>query len=211
MKKIYLIILIIIIIVLAIVVYNKPLNQGETTEPFPEKTSSEKESEDLELPIKEAGQRVTKKPFGIKISPDNSPINPERFSGYHTGIDYEIFEGEEATDVRVFAICDGEILKKESILGYGGILIQKCQLNDQSVTVLYGHIRLSSVQQNVGDFISKEDKLALLGRGFSQETDGERKHLHLGIHKGTDIDILGYVQTKSELEDWINFEEYIRE
>ena len=38
-------------------------------------------------PIGQTEERITKKPFGIKISPENSPISPERFSGYHTGID----------------------------------------------------------------------------------------------------------------------------
>jgi hypothetical protein len=206
MKKLYLIILIIIITLLVMVIYNKPLNQKEATEPFPEKTSSEKESKNLELPIKKTGERVIKKPFGIKISPENSPISPERFSGYHTGVDYEIFEGEENIDVQVFAICSGELLKKENRAGYGGILVQECKLENQPVTVLYGHIKLSSVQQNIGDYISKGYMLAVLGGGFSQETNGERKHLHLGIHKGTDIDIRGYVQNESELKDWIDFE-----
>jgi len=43
-----------------------------------------------------------------------------------------------------------------------------------------------------------------LGKGYSDETDGERKHLHFAIHKGTKIDVRGYVQTKGELQDWLN-------
>jgi len=202
MKKIYLTILIIIIIFFVVLIYNKPLNQEEII--------SKDKTPDTELPIEKARERITKKPFGIKISPENSPISPEHFSGYHTGVDYEILEGEENTNVQVLAICDGKLLKKETATGYGGIAIQECELNDQIVTVLYGHIKISSIQQNIEDYISKGDKLALLGAGFSQETDGERKHLHLSIHKGPDIDIRGYVQNESGLKDWIDFEEYLR-
>lgn len=209
MKKIYLIILIIIIIILAIVIYNRQFNEKPTQSPSDiEAGPPQSESFGGELPMERARERVNKKPFGIKISPNNSPVSPERFSGYHTGVDYEIFEGEENIDVEIFAICSGKLLKKETAAGYGGLLVQSCELDNQPVTVIYGHIRLSSVQQNVGDHISKQDVLGVLGAGFSQETDGERKHLHLGIHKGTDINIRGYVQILSELNDWIDFEQY---
>ncbi|NTU99252.1 hypothetical protein HGA64_04600 [Candidatus Falkowbacteria bacterium] len=40
-------------------------------------------------PISDALSRVTKKPFGIKVSPKNSSVSPERFTGYHTGVDFE--------------------------------------------------------------------------------------------------------------------------
>jgi hypothetical protein len=52
--------------------------------------------------------------------------------------------------------------------------------------------------------------LAVLGTGFSTETDGERKHLHLGIHKGTAINILGYVQNSSELNNWVDITKYLK-
>lgn len=156
-------------------------------------------------PQESAEKRITKKPFGIKISPENSPISPERFSGYHTGIDYEIFENEQNIDVGVFAICSGKLLRKERISGYGGAVIQECELEGQPVTVLYGHIQLNSVEQEPGEYIFLGDSLALLGEAFSEDTDNERKHLHLGIHKGVIIDIRGYVQNESELENWISF------
>lgn len=211
MKKIYLILLIIIIIFLGIILLKKPLNQGETITPTLEKNIFTEESETTELPMEKARQRVTKKPFGIKISPNNSPISSERFSGYHTGVDYEIFKNEENLNIQVLAICNGKLLRKQTIAGYGGLLIQECELNNQQVTVIYGHIKISSVKQNIGDHILKEEKLAILGNSFSQETDNERKHLHLGIHKGKNIDIRGYVQNPSELNNWIDFEKYIKE
>jgi len=156
-------------------------------------------------PTGQTEKRITKKPFGIKISPENSPISPERFSGYHTGIDYEIFENEQNIDVEVFAICSGKLLRKERISGYGGVVIQECELEGQPATVLYGHIQLNSVEQELGEHIFLGDPLALLGEAFSKDTDNERKHLHLGIHKGVIIDIRGYVQNESELENWIDF------
>ena len=211
MKKIYLIILILIIgiIVLVVLTDKEPLNQEEQTQPsIDDDKLALSNNTELELPIKRARERVTKKPFGIKISLENSPISPERFSGYHTGIDYEIFEDEKNIDVQVFAICSGKLLRKEKVSGYGGLLVQECELNNQLVTVIYGHIKLSSMRQQTGDYVLLEEPLALLGEAFSNDTDGERKHLHLGIHRGAGIDIRGYVQNESELKNWIDFEEY---
>src|SRR5438105_13240780 len=41
-----------------------------------------------DIPLENAQTRVTKKFFGTKVSPGNSPVTPERFSGYHTGVDF---------------------------------------------------------------------------------------------------------------------------
>jgi hypothetical protein len=35
-------------------------------------------------PLDRASGRVTKKPFGIFVTPQNSPVQPERFRGFHT-------------------------------------------------------------------------------------------------------------------------------
>lgn len=94
--------------------------------------------------------------------------------------------------------------------GYGGIAVQACKLDNQNITVIYGHLRLPSIVSNVGQELASGDKLAVLGTGFSQETDGERKHLHLGIHKGTAINILGYVQNPAELQNWIDITKYLK-
>lgn len=47
----------------------------------------------LNIPLTDAAARITKKPFGIFITPQNSPVQPERFSGFHTGTDFEILPG----------------------------------------------------------------------------------------------------------------------
>lgn len=155
-------------------------------------------------PISRPKERVTKKPFGIKITPENSPISPEQFSGYHTGTDFEIFSGEENADVPVMAICKGTIQEKRTIAGYGGVVIQTCEYRGEIVSVLYGHLRIASVKQKIGDELFPGESFAVLGTGGGVETSGERKHLNLGIIKGTRVDVRGYVQRESELAGWID-------
>lgn len=161
-------------------------------------------SSKLSLPLYKALERVTKKPFGIYISPKNSPVIPEKFTGYHTGADFEIFRGEENKDISVFAICSGKLLIREFGRGYGGMIVEACDINGQSVTVVYGHLKLASVNRVIGDYINSGDVLGILGKGNSIETDYERKHLHLGIHKGSRMDTRGYIATKTGLINWID-------
>jgi murein DD-endopeptidase MepM/ murein hydrolase activator NlpD len=161
----------------------------------------------LKAPISKWQQRITKKPFGIEVSPQNSPVSPEKFSGFHNAVDFEILEGETDTDVEVFAICKGSLLQKRTATGYGGLVVQECKINGQPVTVNYGHLRLLSVKQKIGDMVEAGELLGVLGTGYSKETDGERKHLHLGLHKGGSPDIRGYVQKENELSQWLDFEE----
>jgi len=162
-------------------------------------------------PLDRLLNRTTKKPFGIEVSPENSPIQPERFSGYHTGTDFEILQGEQNSAVKISAICGGKLRQKQSSAGYGGVVVQDCLHKDQSVTVVYGHLALASITSQVGEYLAPGDEIGALGAHQSPETDGERKHLHLGIHKGTGIDIRGYVERESELASWINPLEYISE
>ena len=155
-------------------------------------------------PLPDALTRITKKPFGIYIMPKTSPVQPERFQGFHTGADLEINPDELNIDVEVKALCDGNFLMAKIASGYGGVAVQNCVLDGQAVVVVYGHIRFISVTEKVGMAIKKGDFIAYLGNAYSSETDGERKHLHLAIHKGPNINILGYVQSKSELTSWLD-------
>src|SRR3989344_9153236 len=82
-------------------------------------------------PIDRAAERITKKPFGIKITPQDSPVQPEKFSGYHTGVDYETFDSEKNAAIPIKAICDGNVIFKQRVNGYGGVLVQSCQYNDR--------------------------------------------------------------------------------
>jgi hypothetical protein len=186
---------------------NEPANTNThtesktATENIPEKSTN---ALSFAWPISNPTQRVTKKPFGIKVSPQNSPVTPEKFSGYHNAVDFEIISGEEDVDVEITAVCEGKLLTKRTATGYGGVIVQSCTLDENPVTVVYGHIKLSSVDKKVGDAITIGERLGVLGKGYSSETDGERKHLHLGIHKGSAVNIAGYVQTEAALKDWID-------
>lgn len=209
MRKIYLIVLAVFaigLIVVGVLTFGKSQNQ----QPSVTDNNPSQPQQEADIPLVRARERVTKKPFGIKISPKDSPVSPERFSGYHTGVDYEIFPEEENADVQIFAICSGNLAAKRTISGYGGVLVQECNLENQAVTIIYGHIKLASVKQNIEGYITQGEALAILGKGYSVETDGERKHLHLGIHKGNEIVLFGYVQKQSELNQWMDFEAYLK-
>ncbi len=161
------------------------------------------------ITLERAQERITKKPFGILITKATSPVQPERFEGFHTGADFETFAEEQDKDVSVRAICDGKLILKKTATGYGGVAVQECQLKNQAVTVIYGHLKLSSIKTQ-GSVLKTGDVLGVLGKGYSSETDGERKHLHLGVHKGTGVNILGYVQKAEDLKDWFDPREFLK-
>ncbi|MFC1727178.1 M23 family metallopeptidase [Patescibacteria group bacterium] len=156
------------------------------------------------LPVAEFKNRVTKKPFGIFITQKNSPVQPERFSGYHTGVDVEY--QDIASPVPVFAICDGEIVFSQWVSGYGGALGLKCQFENQNFYALYGHLELQSLTQKI--HVKKGDFLANLGENQTQTTDFERKHLHLSLSKNI-LDFRGYVNQEDKLSQWHNPEELL--
>ncbi len=162
------------------------------------------ETQTLVEPIQNAKARVTKKPFGIQISPDNSPVSPEKFSGYHTGTDFETTAEEQSIDIAIYAICDGNLIAKKQATGYGGVAVQVCQINSELVTVVYGHLKFSSINLELNSKITAGTQIGILGQAYSSETDNERKHLHLGIHKGELTNILGYVKNKTSLTEWLD-------
>jgi len=163
----------------------------------------------FQAPLDRASERVTKKPFGIYITPATSPVQPERFQGYHTGTDFEIFPEELNIDVPVHAVCSGKLLLEEYASGYGGVAVESCELENNAITVIYGHLKLSSISSKTGDVINAGDTIGILGKGYSAETNGERKHLHLGFHKGTAVNIKGYVNAEADLYEWIDSCEYV--
>ncbi len=217
MKNLYLkfiIILALVIFAVAIifVIFNKSntpigqsFNQATTTPPT---NTQNKKSALLTLPLADALSRVTKKPFGIKVSPNNSPVMPERFSGYHTGVDFETLPAEQNIDVPVYAVCAGTLLAKQTVSGYGGVAVELCNLDGQTVTILYGHLKISSVSLTKGETITAGQPIGILGKAYSAEIDGERKHLHLGIHLGNAINWLGYVSDPAQLADWLDAMKY---
>jgi murein DD-endopeptidase MepM/ murein hydrolase activator NlpD len=142
--------------------------------------------------------RITKKPFGIYITPQTSPVQPERFTGYHTGDDVEY--GDVAGDVPVYAVYDGTIVLSQFVSGYGGTIVLRCNINGEDLYVLYGHLNPASLTP-ANTQVTKGQQIAILGQGYTQQTDNERKHLHFSIHKGS-LDLRGYVQNQGELSGW---------
>lgn len=163
----------------------------------------------LRPPLDRSSERVSKKTFGTKVSPNDSPVLPERFSGFHTGWDFEIFPDELNQDVTVTAFCGGKVRVKETASGYGGLLVQDCHVGNVPMTVVYGHLQLASVEVKVGAYRAPGDRIGLLGDNNSSQTDGERKHLHFDLHKGTTVNIRGYTNTQAELSGWLNPKDYL--
>lgn len=152
-------------------------------------------------PVPDFIQRITKKPFGLYVDPDNSPIQPERFTGYHTGVDAEFTD--TAADVPVNSIADGRIISARRSNGYGGVVVIEHVINHQPHLVIYGHLDPArSIKENSS--IMAGETIGYLGRDQSTETDGERKHLHLAILTGTKLDLRGYVSNQVDLANWLN-------
>ena len=143
-------------------------------------------------------ERVSKKPFGILIDPATSPVQPERFSGYHTAIDIEAQDIEEEVDV--FAIADGTTAFQRTIEGYGGVTGIRHEIDGETLLGIYGHLDRESIR-GIGD-VKAGQKIGVLGEGFTSETDNERKHLHFGLYADEDDNVAGYVSRKSQLASW---------
>ncbi len=152
-------------------------------------------------PIADFKTRITKKSFGTYITPATSPVQPEKFTGYHTGVDVE-YE-DVTTDTPVLAIADGTVLTSRTATGYGGVVAIQHTINGQALIGVYGHLDPKSLVAT-GTKVAVGQQIGVLGDNKSSETDGERKHLHLSIVKGTTLNIKGYVQTQAELSGWID-------
>jgi murein DD-endopeptidase MepM/ murein hydrolase activator NlpD len=151
--------------------------------------------------------------FGMYITPDpaNNPIDPpERWTGYHTAQDIEIFPDEIDKDVVVYASCNGPVIFRGEVNGYGGAMVQSCKLNMEDVTVLYGHIDPNRFEASMDQELKIGDKLGYLGAHKTRDAGYNRKHLHFQIHRGPDIALRGYVSRAEELHAYINPIEIIK-
>lgn len=157
---------------------------------------------ELALVIDQAQERIKKNSFGT--------LNENK--GYYTGVAFESFQEErEGEEVPVYVFCEGPLVEKRFAIGYGGIAIQECVLEGQTVHVLYGHMDLESIELNVGDEFTPGIRLGNLGDHESAETALAAKQLHFAIHKGIKPDIRGYVQTREELIEWIDPLVYLKD
>ncbi len=153
-------------------------------------------------PTQEFKSRITKKTFGQYITPQDSPIQPERFTGYHTGVDVEFTD--TSSEVPVRAIASGKVELAQSVSGYGGVVVIHHTLEAKPILVLYGHLAPSALPK-VGKEVVAGEIIGRLGAGGTSETDGERKHLHFAMLKKSTLDLAGYVSIKSALDaGWYN-------
>lgn len=141
---------------------------------------------------------VTKKPFGTFVTPERSPVQPERFRGYHTGADAELPAGTP-----VVAIADGRVLRSGRASGYGGLVVIEHTVAGQRVVSISGHLDPASLPA-AGTAVVRSQRIGELGQQFSPETDGERAHLHFGIFVGAGVHIAGYVSSPEELTSWVD-------
>lgn len=157
-------------------------------------------------PIENGAKRATPLHFGMYVTPDpaTNPISPpERFVGYHVATDFEIKPSEADKEIAVYAVCTGTGTYAGFAGGYGGLITQECMLNDEKVTMIYGHLDLKSLPKQ-GTLLTKGEKIAILGAARSTDTDGNRKHLHFGIHKGWGSNYHGYAESAAEVKEFID-------
>lgn len=176
-------------------------------------------------PMDQIDKRQTVKGFGQYIDNDNNfykgkeslfPYN--RFYGFHTGVDLEALPSEQKDEIKVpvFAVSNGTIVYIGNLEGYGGVILEKFDSENlsagrQDLTALYGHVKTNTAYK-VGDHINARDILTYLGNAFSNETSLERKHLHFGIYKGSDLYFHGHEQTLEQLNQrWIDPLKFLKE
>ncbi len=171
-------------------------------------THQSSNSDALPWPLNDPEKRQVLLKYGMYVTPDpnQNPISPpERFTGYHTGLDIEILPEEKDLSVLVKTICEGKLLYAGVIEGYGGVVIQECMVDNQPSSVLYGHLDPNSFKASVNEeSVTSGTTVAELGDAYTEETGNTRKHLHLGIHKGNHIEFLGYIKDLKDLEEFVD-------
>jgi len=192
-------ILLMVIGVMLVVIFYRQNRQSEeiVSEVTPVLVAKKRE---VGEPIGEFEKRITKKFFGTYVTPNNSPVIPERFRGYHTGVDVEYADVEGEVEVR--AVAKGEVLVSRNASGYGGVMVIEHEIRGEKYFMIYGHLQQKSMLK-VGEKVENGEKIGILGKGYSLETDGERRHLHFGISKTNNI--RGYSENEAELKsNWID-------
>ena len=171
----------------------------------------------LVYPIGSFASRATTNLFGTYY-PTGGSSDPDRlvcpnatyYPGYHNAVDLETTSGESIQDIPVFAIAAGTVRQVSAVSGYGGLIVVQYNLGGADYTAYYGHINLSTAKVKAGQSVKVGETLADLGPACSQANGDVRKHLHFGLHKGTTVDVRGYVPDKTALESWINPTELLK-
>jgi murein DD-endopeptidase MepM/ murein hydrolase activator NlpD len=180
-----------------------PREQSATGGPaiVAEMSSSLPESETDEnifLPIRNFYRNQTERRFGWPFT--------GRFNGYHIADDIEVEPEELDEEIPVYAIDDGTVLVAENVGGYGGIIAIEHVIEGERIVAIYGHMSIHDAAVEVGSSVRAGERIGYLGEGFSEETDGNRKHLHFGLYHGGGLDIRGYLSEsqKGEIDKWLN-------
>lgn len=153
-------------------------------------------------PISSYSDRATFKVFDQQVN--------DRFSGWHVGDDLEIFDDELEEEVPVYAMADGKIVYRNWLSGYGGVIVLQHEIGGQTLQSIYGHIDLSQTRPRLGEYVRAGTLITYLGDDKSNETDGERKHLHFGLYPGSALRLDGYARLQAETDNWINPSEYLK-
>src|SRR3989344_5973294 len=133
-------------------------------------------------PIDEFKPRIKKKTFGPHITPQTSPVQPDRFYGYHTGVDVEYEDRNE--DIPVRAIADGTIIFRGFASGYVGVIVILHFFNGTTLQALYGHLDPASLLSSGTSQVEAGEQTGISGAGYTKENDGTRKHLHFSLREG---------------------------
>jgi len=136
--------------------------------------------------------------------------NTVKFTGFHTGVDIEVSPADLYAEVPVYSFYDGIIRKIEWVSGYGGVVAIEHNLGQINLIGIYGHLRLKDIAVKEGERVTSGMVIGYLGNGYTNETDGERKHLHFGLSKKEEVDIRGYVADKKELDSWLDPTRFMR-
>jgi len=176
---------------------------AESEEPIQDQNAESSETTSvLNEPVEGFTERITLKPFGLWLDPNNSPVSPERFVGYHAGVDVEFTDRSD--EIPVYAIASGIVVVARIAPGYGGVMVISHEIGELNILTVYGHLDPGQLL-SVDELVEPGQQIGVLGEGYTSETDGERKHLHFGMLKIGRAELVGYANTIEELnQNWYN-------
>ena len=150
------------------------------------------------LPIEGYAERRTFNAFG--------EYSQGSLQGYHVGDDIE-YTDTIGDSIPVFSIAEGVVARLGNVSGYGGVIMVTHRIDGKELNAIYGHIDASSTGLEVGERVEKGQFLAGLGAHESEQTDGERKHLHFALYdpmRFSNTPINGYELQEERISLWIN-------
>lgn len=132
-----------------------------------------------------------------------TPGNDELTSGYHTGDD--IAASDSATAMPIYALTDAKVVRRETVPGYGGVVILEFADGIKTHHALYGYVDLATVTSTAGQTVTAG---SLLGYVAENET----KHLFFSIYPYTGTELFAEnVDQNIDLELWVNPADFLRE